>query len=463
MALFVLGLGLVSGVCMKLYDQYKKHEISVITADRLNAVHKGLYTYYVENGAYPCPASLSDQLDTAGFGRELRDPADPTKCTGMFETAGRGGRKIWNGAVPVRTLNLPDEMIADGWDHRYVYAITEAYVDEGVDLGADLSAIAIHDADGNNATAIEGNITYALITQGPDIRGAYSFNGTLEQACETAVTAGQNCTYQTDPGSGGTFVNTPARSFAQNDSQFTHKVEYRAVTGPACMEPPGFKKPGNLAYLVDTSKSMEDDAACPASLGASCSRIDVARWAMRRIAPVRLQQNKDDDEAGDTLLSGFVDDHPHTNVAKVTALLGDIKYTDEEKVEEKIDSLCPDGKTPLGIHIAALADQVGDGTEEHPNKVVVISDGINNVGPDPVEVAKEIHAVYPNLQIDIIDVTGTPSLKEVAEITGGKYALSMNGESILDMLLQLSGLCSAKPATPPVDKPGCGSSGDWWK
>lgn len=468
MALFIVGIGLVSVVCIRLYDQYKKYEVGVVTTDRLDAIHHALQIYFVENGFYPCPAALTEPVDTGKFGREIRNGADPAKCDGSFSTTGRGGRIIWNGAIPVRTLNLPDEVMVDGWNHRFVYAVTEAYVREGVDLGADLSAIAIHDAADNNATSIEGNITYALITQGPDSRGAFSFNGSLEQTCETASKAGRNCTYQTDPDSGGTFVNTVVHSNASNANSFTHRVEYRSVTAPACVETANFKKPGNIAYLVDTSKSMEEDAACPASLGAKCSRIDVARWAMRRVMPVALKQMKqnaaeNDPDKTKTLLSGFVYSKNDITKKIVKDHLGTISYTDEEKAESKIEALCPEGKTPLGVHIETLADEVGDGTEDHPSKILVVSDGLNNVGDDPVKVAKKVHALYPYLQIDIIDVTGNPSLQEVADITGGKYALSMNGETILDTLIKLSGICNAAPATPPVDKPGCGSKGNWWK
>jgi Ca-activated chloride channel homolog len=126
--------------------------------------------------------------------------------------------------------------------------------------------------------------------------------------------------------------------------------------------------------------------------------------------------------------------------------------------------MCPSGETPLGIHIQALADRLGDGDEERPNRITVISDGVSNNGTDPIQVAKSIHEKYPHLQVDIIDVSGNPGLRNIASITGGAYYHTDDPDELLKALYVSAGVCgSYSPPNPPADKPGCGSSGNWWK
>jgi Mg-chelatase subunit ChlD len=124
--------------------------------------------------------------------------------------------------------------------------------------------------------------------------------------------------------------------------------------------------------------------------------------------------------------------------------------------------MCPSGATPLGTHIQVVADKLGDGTEDRPNKITVISDGVSNNGIDPVKAARNLIKKYPNLQVDIIDVEGTPSLRQVADITGGKYFRTDNPDALLESLQSSIGLCEPPPpSTPPTDKRGCGSTGSW--
>jgi hypothetical protein len=70
--------------------------------------------------------------------------------------------------------------------------------------------------------------------------------------------------------------------------QYTHTVDYRTVPIAACSEKGGDKPVKHLAYMIDSSGSMEETGGCPTALGTKCSRIDVVRWAMRRVLPARM-------------------------------------------------------------------------------------------------------------------------------------------------------------------------------
>ena len=125
------------------------------------------------------------------------------------------------------------------------------------------------------------------------------------------------------------------------------------------------------------------------------------------------------------------------------------------KLEDELKQLCPSGSTPLGAHLNQLAIKLGNGTAERPNKIAVISDGLSNVGADPVTIARQIKRDYPNLQVDIVDVGGNPSLRTIADITGGKYYSSDNPDELLGSLYSLTGICKPHTPTEPVDQKYC--------
>jgi hypothetical protein len=159
------------------------------------------------------------------------------------------------------------------------------------------------------------------------------------------------------------------------------------------------------------------------------------------------------------MLTGFVGDDNNITAGKIESKFNQtsIAVDDNSAAQQLINSMCPSGKTPLGVHLAALADEVGDGTPGNPNKIMVISDGESNVGDDPVTVAQQIHNKYPNIEIDIIDTTNNPSLEKIAQLTGGIYSLASEGNAILDKMMKFSGLCgsSVPKYTPITPTPSC--------
>jgi hypothetical protein len=477
LALFIVGFGIVLVAGSMVFNQWKARKAPVTTSDRIATLQNAMAGYLSLHGRYPCPASLTAPIASPQYGIELKASPTDTACTGQFAGSGADDRKVWTGAVPVRTMNLPDELVMDGWDHRIVYMVTEAYTSaNNIPLNRNLSAVRVLDGNGNPALAHADGVTYAFLTLGDDVRGAYASNGALIAPCAPNTPAGVNCKYE-DNASGGTVVSNPVQSHARNDKQFAHRVDYRTAPIPVCPENPSTEASRNLAYLIDTSGSMAEGGGCPLSLGTKCSRIDVARWAMRRVLPARLDQvaagqngGGSQDDKPTTLMTGFIDSSSGVTAGKVLNKFGNLSVADESSGIDQIDGgFCPNGNTPLGVHIDALAQKLlGNAPSTAKGKIIVISDGLSNVGEDPVSVATRLHDknYYPNLQVDIIDVTGNPQLKQIAEITGGTYSLSTDGDKILNTMLSLSGVCSngpTTPKTPPQDKRGCGSSGNWWQ
>lgn len=461
----VTGLFIAGG--LKLYDTWDKYRALAQTDEKLDYIQGALQRYLAENGHYPCPAPLTAAIDTPAFGIAVAADCTAGAAAGTFRAAGRDGRGVRTGAVPVRTLGIPDTYSHDDYGQRYVYAVTEEYAVEGTVTSGDKGAIAIIDGNANNATAVPGNIVQIVYSMGWDPNGSYTSHGVNNQVCDPTARSGENCDFDTN----ATFLNTVNKS-TNEANLFVHRISYVPSKTLATCEDAGVQSPKNTAFLVDTSGSMAEAADCPSSMP-GCSRIDVARWAMRRVMPARLYNNGLTQDPGQTSMTGFV---AYNNTANVENNLGNIIFDDPTApgytapdeatigatLETELQGMCPSGSTPLGIHIQALADRLGDGDPDRPNRITVISDGLSNNGSDPIAMANYIHTTYPNLEVDIIDVVGNPSLMQVAQITGGAYYHTENPDELLAALYSSAGACNSYTPTPPADEPGCGSSGNWW-
>jgi len=472
MAMLILAVGLLASPAMRMFELWQVYEDSAETNRKIEYVQQSLNRFFVEHGRYPCAASLTARIDSGGFGHEVLTDCTASDEPGTFRAPGRDGRTVRTGAVPVRTLGLNDSYLFDEYGNRLVYAVTEVYAVAGTVTRGDQGAIAIIDPTGNDATAEPGNVVYTVFSTGGDPNGSYSLHGVQVASCDTSKISGENCDFSSD----ATFKNAAFKSRNERN-YFVHTMTDSAskTARPCADDGSGGGGPKDVAFIVDTSGSMGWEPSsnfCPAHMP-GCSRIDVARWAMRRVVPAQVKNNSEIDEPGKTSMTGFV---AYNTVSRVEDSLGNIVFDDpsapgyeepEEDVltgelETRLQGMCPDNATPLGIHIQALADRLGDGDPKRPNKITVISDGESNNGINPVAAAKYVNRTYPNIQVDIVDVVGTPSLRKVASITGGKYYRSDNPDALLEDLNSSLGLCEPPtPIKPPVDKRGCGSKGSW--
>jgi hypothetical protein len=466
-ALLIIVIGSALSLGAKFYDLWQNYKTETITTERIDDIQSSLETFLVENGRYPCPAALDAPLDSSGFGVETQCGDTAPVASGTYRALGRDNRKVRTGSVPVRTMGLPDEYIADGYSHRYIYSVTEIYADSGNPAPeGDKGAIYLRDPNGNKATSTDGNLAQMVYSMGWDKNGAYDVSGILQKPCDSSAAAGENCDFYNN----AVFVNTVNKSSNPEDP-FVTQISYKpGKVVSACVEKAS-KPPKKVAFLVDTSGSMRSRASsCPASLKTrNCRRIDVAHWAMRRLIPLRIHNNSmidpEDKEisAGSSALTGFVGNPRGIKPDWVKKNLSDDRVIDDpskkgytppdpddlaDTVENKLKRMCPSGGTPLGVHMEALAQDVGAGSEKQPNKVIVVSDGLSNNGKSPMAAANAIVKKYPNVIVDIIDVTGNnKQSQKAAEKTGGKYYNPESADDFLDDLYNASGLCG------PLDNP----------
>ena len=109
----------------------------------------------------------------------MPEPADFTanvNVPGTFRATGKLGRRVRIGALPTRSLNLPDEISKDAWGQRFLYAVTETLAKPGSFLYTD-GAISVVDSSNTDIVTPTGGAHYAIVSSGNDRAGSYSSSG----------------------------------------------------------------------------------------------------------------------------------------------------------------------------------------------------------------------------------------------------------------------------------------------
>lgn len=223
-SLFMVVLGIFASAGITLKQKYDWAQRQEVTATNMALIKTALANYQSKNARLPCPTSLTTGIDTPTFGKEGNCAG--ALVSGTFQDTGRGGRAIRYGAVPVRTLGIPDKTMVDGWGHRYVYAVTEYYAGVSPDPYIDNGAISIVDANNTDVTKTAGNIIYTVVSPGADSRGAYTLAGVKVESCTAGNT---NCV---EAGGDGKLMVSVFRQYNTHTStsnmDFTATMAYAA-------------------------------------------------------------------------------------------------------------------------------------------------------------------------------------------------------------------------------------------
>ncbi len=497
MAFMILVLGGFFLAGTHLFEIWSRVNSKTVTNDKMSYIQNALEQYYTVNQRYPCPAPLDAPIDgtsgSTGFGFEISNVCPATgNIDGTFASTGLATdlrsdgtlRNVRTGAVPVRTLGIPDDYMFNADKQRYVYAITTDYADSGqIPLLGEEGAITIEDRGGNNATNEAGNIVHLVMSPGNDINGAYNMEGNLVSPCNATAASGENCNYNTN----AVFVNSVIQSDNENTT-FVNKILYKPHRS-ACQNT-NVSNVKNVSFLIDSSTSMRskvNHSACPIDQsilnGNKCSRMDVAHWAMRRVVSSRIYGNTTVDTPGQTSISGFKPTYDANGrriytVDAIKSVINDVNGdstilfddpTDPFYQSPDLDSIlnsletelvgtCPTvGGTPLGIHLEAFADQLGAGDINLPNKIVVISDGRSNRGKTPAQAITDIKTKYGDgIEIDIISMINNPAFELLEDPDNGiRYYESTDPDELLQSLYNSAGLCSPPPVPAITDKINC--------
>jgi Mg-chelatase subunit ChlD len=100
-----------------------------------------------------------------------------------------------------------------------------------------------------------------------------------------------------------------------------------------------------------------------------------------------------------------------------------------------ISTIAPSGNTAIGSGMIAAADELFKSNRSRPyatKTIVVLTDGINNSGPDPLKVAKDLVSKYPVTIYTITLSKGAEisTMQTIAQIGGGMHYHSDDGEGL---------------------------------
>lgn len=147
----------------------------VSTDKKLDEIEKALLAFRGRYERLPCPGDAALAASNSNFGYEAQN--NNGTCTGgtpaaTYVTSAATGA-VPSGAVPVRTLGLPDEFMVDGWGRKFMYEVTPAMTRDDAFLDSqmfDSCAISVTNHAGGTLPL---NPVYALVSHGKNGIGGY--------------------------------------------------------------------------------------------------------------------------------------------------------------------------------------------------------------------------------------------------------------------------------------------------
>lgn len=143
----VLGIiALIAGAGINMAAGALKAADRVTTQERLNTIKLALDSFAKTYGYLPCPADRTLTATSANFGVESRSAATCTAIAGVMLNG-----SVWLGALPVRTLGLPDNYAWDAWNGKLTYATSSLLITNPTAMSTQGGAIILR--DGNRTTS----------------------------------------------------------------------------------------------------------------------------------------------------------------------------------------------------------------------------------------------------------------------------------------------------------------------
>lgn len=150
---------------------------------KMDAIELALKGYRKKYDRLPCPAGLTDVPSSSKFGASAGDPGTcNTVASGACGTGAGATCRLPSilGAVPVRSLGLPDEMMFDPWGGRFEYVVHEGFTRPGSfsyypPRQKITDGLTIRDENGNARAT--GSIIAMIMSHGENRHGAYSASG----------------------------------------------------------------------------------------------------------------------------------------------------------------------------------------------------------------------------------------------------------------------------------------------
>lgn len=220
MAIVIMIGGILMAFMGSALMAYLKKSRVMTTEFRMEKIQEAMDQYLDINRRYPCVASRILGPDDGAFGRM------DTSCGSAGAGTAVSGGTVHIGAVPTRTLNLPDEFMADAWGQKFTMAVT---------IG--LTNIGTYIADGGRIEIVDKNSTiydkahYVLVSHGVTGFGGYMI-GAAANPIIPCASAGdpekENCEAAPD----NVFLTTLTTSDAGMADFYDDYLVYQGQTEP---------------------------------------------------------------------------------------------------------------------------------------------------------------------------------------------------------------------------------------
>jgi prepilin-type N-terminal cleavage/methylation domain-containing protein len=200
LAVVLVIIALMAGSVMTLMNRHLDTNRYDKTAETLKRIEEALQRQVMISGYLPCPAALNAAPSSATYGVATDcNAAAPAGTTDISAIAGTAD-DIRIGAVPTRTLNLPDNMLMDAWNMRLTYVVVKDLAIDTTKFNAYVKpasgGVTVTDATGNPAldpAQAELFSAYAVLSHGNDKKGATVLSGGSATACTAGNMDSENC------------------------------------------------------------------------------------------------------------------------------------------------------------------------------------------------------------------------------------------------------------------------------
>lgn len=163
-------LSIVFSNVLSLRNKYANKEKYQQTLKKLDIIEKTIKSYAASYNRLPCPAIGELKASEKKFGLESVSLEDGSfKCRDLILF-----KQISHGTVPVRTLQLDDDFMFDGWNRRIGYSIDNNFSNPEYYLSSHHGSIKI--IGGNNQVKTN-NAIMVLISHGKNGYCAWSHYG----------------------------------------------------------------------------------------------------------------------------------------------------------------------------------------------------------------------------------------------------------------------------------------------
>jgi len=199
---------------------------------------------------------------------------------------------------------------------------------------------------------------------------------------------------------------------------------------------------GSVILVLDGSGSMKEPA------GDGQTRMEAAKDGLRGV----IDKLPADSSVGLRLYGSTISDGPGS--CKDSELVVPVEKVDKDALAKGVDSLQPLGNTPIAY---ALEQAVKDLPSEGPTSIVLVSDGEENCGGDPCEVARDLSQSGHDLYVDVVGLQVNAAARNqltcIASAGGGTYYDVKDIEDLPSTLTRTTvrGARGYEPAGKPVE------------